>query len=216
MSVPRIRTSLVLAFTTLAAALYAQPAVTKVEPPNWFVPIPTKTIELLIHGTHLKDVKLSVRSPLTTTQTTTNVEGTYILTELSTNGAQPGDYPITITTPAGSTTAPFSLVPVAAPQKSFAGFNPNDVIYLIMPDRFANGDPSNDDPSSAKGLYDRTKPRYYHGGDLQGIIDHLDYIKSLGATTVWINPWYTNNSHLNDREKYEGQPITDYLSLIHI
>ena len=79
-----------------------------------------------------------------------------------------------------------------------------------MPDRFANGDPSNDDPAISKGLFDRSKARYYHGGDLQGVIDHLPYLKDLGVTALWINPVYDNVNHLNEREKYEDQAITDY------
>ena len=92
----------------------------------------------------------------------------------------------------------------------FQGFSPDDVIYLIMPDRFANGDPSNDDPAVSHGLFDRTKPRYYHGGDFQGIIDHLPYLKDLGVTAIWITPVYDNVNHLNERERYNGQAITDY------
>src|SRR6266511_2374538 len=76
--------------------------------------------------------------------------------------------------------------------------------------RTANGDPSNDDPPVSKGLFDRSKDRYYHGGDLQGIIDHLPYLEDLGVTALWLNPWYDNVDHLNERETYGGQAITDY------
>ena len=90
------------------------------------------------------------------------------------------------------------------------GFLPDDVIYLIMPDRFADGDPSNNDPPKSKGLYDRSKPRRYHGGDLQGIIDHLQYIKALGATAIWTTPIYDNNDRLDTKEVYAGEPTTGY------
>ena len=83
-------------------------------------------------------------------------------------------------------------------------------MYLLMPDRFANGDPANDDPAVSKGLLDRTKGRYYHGGDLRGVIDRLPYLKDLGVTAIWLNPWYDNVNHLNERETYDGQAITDY------
>jgi glycosidase len=79
-----------------------------------------------------------------------------------------------------------------------------------MPDRFANGDPSNDDPAVTHGLFDRQKARYYHGGDLQGIIDHLPYLKDLGVTALWLNPLYDNVNRLNQRERYKGEGITDY------
>jgi hypothetical protein len=60
----------------------------------------------------------------------------------------------------------------------FQGFGTDDVMYLIMPDRFANGDPSNDDPAVSRGLLDRAKGRYYHGGDLAGVRQKLPYLKS--------------------------------------
>ena len=92
----------------------------------------------------------------------------------------------------------------------FQGFTTDDVIYLIMPDRFSDGDPSNNDPPQSRGLYDRAKTRYYHGGDLQGIINRLPYLKELGVTAIWLNPWYDNVNHLNEREVYDDGPITDY------
>ncbi len=79
-----------------------------------------------------------------------------------------------------------------------------------MPDRFANGDPTNDDPPQSPGLLDRSKGRYYHGGDLQGVIDHLPYLKNLGITALWMNPVYDNNNGLNEKETYDGKAITDY------
>jgi len=79
-----------------------------------------------------------------------------------------------------------------------------------MPDRFVNGDPSNDDPARSHGLFDRGRTRYYHGGDLQGVIDRLPYLKDLGVTAIWTTPVYDNVDHLNEKERYDGAAITDY------
>jgi len=137
--------------------------------------------------------------------------GTYLFVDLEIRqDAKPGSYPLEIVTAEGAVTAPFQLLAPLSRQNRFQGFSADDVIYLIMPDRFANGDPSNDDPPISRGLHDRRKPRYYHGGDLQGILQHLPYLKDLGVTALWINPIYDNVNHLNEREKYDGQPITDY------
>ena len=87
------------------------------------------------------------------------------------------------------------------------GFNSSDVIYLITPDRFANGNPSNDNMPGMKETADRTNPDGRHGGDIQGIEDHLGYIKDLGATAVWINPLFENNM---EKYSYHGYSITDY------
>jgi glycosidase len=83
-------------------------------------------------------------------------------------------------------------------------------MYLLMPDRFANGDTTNDAPSAAPALLDRTKGRYYHGGDLAGVIQKLPYLKRLGITAIWMNPIYDNHNALNRKETYDNQPITDY------
>ena len=79
-----------------------------------------------------------------------------------------------------------------------------------MPDRFADGDPSNNDPEKSKGLFDRSKTRRYHGGDLQGVIDKLPYLKSLGITTIWTTPVYDNNDKLDYKEFYDNEPTTGY------
>src|ERR1035437_8016660 len=82
----------------------------------------------------------------------------------------------------------------------FAGFSSKDVMYLIMTDRFADGDTSNDDSPA-----ERAKPRGWHGGDLRGITEHLDYLQKLGITTIWITPAYQNSGP----ESYHGYGATD-------
>lgn len=146
-----------------------------------------------------------------------NTAGTYILVDVVIGAnAAPGRRALRITTPAGTTEAEFEILPSLAREGRFQGFTTDDVIYLIMPDRFADGDSSNNDPLQSRGLYDRSRTRYYHGGDFQGVMAHLPYLKSLGVTAVWLTPWYDNVNHLNERERYpEGaggtpQPITDY------
>ncbi len=113
-----------------------------------------------------------------------NVNGTYLFADV-TLPTQAGNYPLTIKTAQGTTNADFR-VDIPLPRAGrFQGFSPDDVIYLIMPDRFANGDTSNDDPAGSSGLLALDKPRYYHGGDFKGIIDHLPYLKNLGVTALW-------------------------------
>ena len=115
-----------------------------------------------------------------------------------------------LVTPGGEATAPFEVLEPLPRAGRFQGFSPDDIVYLIMPDRFLNGDPANDDPAFRPGSSTGRKPRYYHGGDFQGIIDHLPYLKDLGVTALWINPVYDNVNHLNERERYNNAAITDY------
>ena len=110
----------------------------------------------------------------------------------------------------GQVVVPFELKTPLPQAGRFSGFGPSDVIYLIMTDRFANGDRANDDPAMSRGLFDLAKPRHYHGGDFKGVRDHLPYLKELGVTAIWLTPWYDNVNHVNEREMPEGKPITDY------
>jgi len=90
------------------------------------------------------------------------------------------------------------------------GFGRQDVIYLLMPDRFANGDPANDDMPGMKEKSNRENPDGRHGGDIKGIVNHLDYIAELGFTALWINPLVENN---NPKYSYHGYAITDFYKI---
>src|SRR5258708_18291340 len=78
-----------------------------------------------------------------------------------------------------------------------------------MPDRFANGDPTNDEPADAPGSHDRSKPRAYHGGGFRGIREHLDYLKELGVTTLWLTPIVKNGA----TEDYHGYRAVELYSV---
>ena len=101
----------------------------------------------------------------------------------------------------------FSLLDRKENASKVEGFNNSDVMYLITPDRFANGDLSNDDVEYMYERPNRDNNRGLHGGDIQGIINHLDYIKDLGFTTVWLNPVTENNMK---KSSYHGYSTTDY------
>jgi glycosidase len=105
-------------------------------------------------------------------------------------------------------TKTFELKPRAVTTGAL-GFDASDVMYLIMPDRFANGDPSNDVWDDE--AIDRNEPFARHGGDLAGINAHLDYISDLGATTIWLNPVLENKMNSPEKYKsYHGYAITDF------
>jgi neopullulanase len=195
-----------------AELIAAAPTVTKVEPPNWWIGHSINPVRLLIRGTNLEGARAVADGPgLGIGLTRVNAAGTYAFVDVSiTRKATPGPHPLRLITAAGETSAPFEVLQPLPRAGRFQGFSPDDIIYLIMPDRFANGDPSNDDPAVSHGLFDRQKARYYHGGDLQGIIDHLPYLKDLGVTALWLNPLYDNVNRLNQRERYKGEGITDY------
>jgi glycosidase len=204
--------ALALLLPSAAPASAAPPEVLKVEPPSWWPGHSIDPVRLLVRGRNLAGAEVTSTGPgLTAGLVRVNPAGTYLFVDVAIDGkAAPGPRVLGIRTCGGTATIPFEvLAPLPRPGR-FQGFSPDDAIYLLMPDRFANGDLSNDDPAVSKGLLDRTKGRYYHGGDLRGVIDRLPYVKDLGATAIWLNPWYDNVNHLNERETYGGQAITDY------
>ena len=194
-----------------AAALQAQaPTVEKVDPPNWWGQHSINPVRVLIRGKNLTGAQLTCPR-LRCARVSVNAAGTYAFVDVTIPAtARPGSYPLSLRTTGGTAPVPFTVSPALARAGRFQGFDQNDVMYLVMPDRFANGDPSNDDPSIAPGLHDRNKTRYYHGGDLAGLRQKLPYLKQLGITAVWMNPIYDNNNALNRKEVYDGQPMADY------
>jgi neopullulanase len=194
-----------------AACAAAPPEVTKVEPPNWWIGHSINPVRVLIRGRNLEGARVTAGADLEVGLTRVNAAGTYAFVDVSiARDAHAGAHPLRIATSGGEAVVPFEVLEPLPRAGRFQGFSPDDIIYLIMPDRFANGDPSNDDPAVSKGLFNRQKSRYYHGGDFQGIIDHLPYLKELGVTAIWITPVYDNNNKLNERERYNNEGITDY------
>jgi len=195
-----------------------KPEILKVEPPGWWAGHSVNPVRLLIRGRNLTGSRVEVLGDgIKLGATRTNSKGTYIFADLTIgSNARPGLRTLRVTTAAGSTETAFEISAPLSRAGRFQGFSTDDVIYLIMPDRFCDGDPTNNDPSVSRGLYDRSKTRFYHGGDFQGIINRLPYLKSLGVTAIWLTPWYDNVNHLNQREQYPDvaggpkQPITDY------
>ncbi|HUE21946.1 MAG TPA: alpha-amylase family glycosyl hydrolase [Bryobacteraceae bacterium] len=212
MLIPRLALLLCAAAGLTAAPPESPPEIVKVEPPNWWIGHSINPVRLLIRGRNLAGARAVADGPdLQIGLTRVNAAGTYAFVDVSiAPNTSPGPHPLHLVTSGGEAVAPFEVLQTLPRAGRFQGFSPDDIVYLIMPDRFANGDSSNDDPAVSHGLFNRQKPRYYHGGDFQGIIDHLPYLKDLGVTAIWINPVYDNVNHLNERERYHNEGITDY------
>ncbi len=199
-----------LALALLLAGL-AKPEVSKIEPPSWWVGHSANPVRLLVRGSRLARASLDAGPGLKLGAPKVNERGSYLFVDVSIDPtAVPGPRTLGVVTPAGRAEVRFEVLPRPAGGAGLGGISSDDFVYLIMPDRFANGDPANDDPAGSRGLLDRKKKRYYHGGDLEGIRKRLPYLKDLGVTALWLNPWYDNVNHLNEREKYDGASITDY------
>ncbi|MEW6234692.1 MAG: alpha-amylase family glycosyl hydrolase [Candidatus Omnitrophota bacterium] len=193
-------------------SVLSQSIIHKVEPPNWWTNHSWNPIRLLIHGKNLQGARVvSHHNGVQIGLVSINQSGTYAFVDLHIDkNAGLGNVSLELSTHDEQEQIPFSLQKPLTREGRFQGISSDDVIYLLMPDRFANGDASNDNPSQSAGLCNRLKTRYYHGGDFQGIIDKLPYLKDLGVTALWLNPIYDNHNALNEKEIYDEGPITDY------
>ena len=162
---------------------------------------------VLVTGKNLQATHANCNLPdVLVSRTQSSLNGHYLFVWLRfTPELKSGTAVCRITTANGETSFEF---PIAARKQILGrnqGLSTDDVVYLIMPDRFANGDPSNDEPAEFPGSHDRSKPRAYHGGDLRGVRAHLPYLKDLGVTSVWLTPIVKNGR----AEDYHGYGAVD-------
>jgi neopullulanase len=178
------------------------PVLSKIDPPNWWTELPDPV--LLVQGEHLQATQFFIKNSDTTIDVVrTSPNGRWAFLKLGIKSAKPGSFLLEARNSAGATSIPYTL---AAREKTAAnpqGFSSEDTIYLIMTDRFADGDPNN---NRQPGMtYDRNDPHAWHGGDLRGIRQHLDYLQDLGINTVWITPVDQNR----EQDSYHGYGATD-------
>lgn len=204
--------SLLLIIWVLSLTAFAQQRnvkVEKVEPPSWWTGSSLNPIRVLLTGKNLNNNEIIAPQPLKVSNLKSSRNGNYLFFDLEIPPtAKTGKYEFSVHDGEAIARFSFEILPKSSPKGRNQGYTPDDVIYFLMPDRFADGDPSNNDPPKSKGLYDRKKGRHYHGGDLQGVIDRLPYLKSLGVTAIWTTPVYDNNDKPDTKEVYPGMPET--------
>ena len=214
----RIYFFVLLFLSSIDQAVYAQ--IQRVNPTNWWVGMKNPKLQLLVYGPQAGTLAYSINYPgvkLVKTNTVENPNYAFLdLTIASTT--KPGTLRIVGKRGNQSIVQPFDLKARDKSPKG-QGVTAADFIYLAMPDRFANGDPSNDkfadmaDPNA-----DRANPFYRHGGDLAGAAQHLDYLKDLGLTAVWLTAVLENNQPLTNeggtmRSAYHGYGFTDHYQI---
>ncbi len=200
---------LLLACASIRATQDA-PQVLKVEPPNWWAGSSINPVRLLVRGKNLAGATVeALGDGLRTSNVKTNASGNYLFVDVQIDAdALTGARELKVMTASGSANFKFEIAAPLAREGRFQGFTPSDVIYLIMPDRFSDGDTTNNDPAESPGLYARENPRAYHGGDLQGLANRLPYLKDLGVTAIWLTPVYDNTNRAKDYDW--GKNVTDY------
>ena len=185
------------------------PVVRKIEPPNWWTKL-TPELALLLTGENFTDARVeATKDGVSVLDAEASASGHYLFVHLRLSpDVSTGVAALRVSTGAGSAIVQLPLLARGNISGRFEGFSRDDVIYLIMPDRFADGDPSNDQPPQSTGTYDRKNPMSYHGGDLRGIRQHLGYLHDLGITTLWLTPVWKNTD-----SDYHGYHVVDLYAL---
>jgi len=179
------------------------------EPPFWWTGMEHKGLQLMVHGKEIGALQPAVDYPGVRLVSSTRVaNANYLFVDLEIGpDAQPGQFEIVFSGAGRSERVPYQLLARAPGSAGRQGFGPGDAIYQIMPDRFANGDPSND---SVPGMLERADRKHgggRHGGDIAGTIAHLDYIAGLGFTQLWPTPLVENDA---PAYSYHGYAATDH------
>jgi neopullulanase len=193
----------------IPATATTEPFETRVDPVSWFTGFKNSDVELMIHDRDIRDFQVSIVHKGLTIKKIDKVENrNYLFVTLTVAPtAAVGDVKINLIKGKEKRTLNWRLERLNTNASVNQGVNTKDFIYLIMPDRFANGDPSNDDVEGmAQRTIDRRKMFFRHGGDLKGISNNLDYLKELGVTTLWLNPVQENDQPF---ESYHGYAMTD-------
>ncbi|SCY42864.1 Glycosidase [Nonlabens sp. Hel1_33_55] len=179
-------------FLMFAFAKASLAQIQRMEPPNWWTGMEHTQVEVMMYG---KDIatKGEVTSDLEIVNIAKTANPNYLFVTVETSGEPAGDYNLSVGKKKANSKI-FRLENRASGSKERMGFDSSDVIYLVMPDRFANGDSSNDSVDSMVDKLNRSDRNGRHGGDIQGIIDHLDYIDDLGATAIWSTPMLEDNA----------------------
>ncbi|HVE59944.1 MAG TPA: alpha-amylase family glycosyl hydrolase [Pyrinomonadaceae bacterium] len=204
-----------LAFFALTVFGYGQtaPRVSKVEPPNWWANHSINPVRLLVRGENFQNAKVfSKNGSLKVSNIRVNGRGDYLFFDVViAKNAKPAKYDFEVSTAKGKTTVPFEILAPLDAKTNFQGITNDDVIYLVMTDRFADGDASNNKD------VDRQNPRAWHGGDFKGIASKMAYLKELGITAIWLTPWYDNTDDVTNCDKpwcpmtsYHGYGAVDY------
>ena len=184
-------------------------AIERVEPPFWWLGFEHPQLQLLIYGEEIAQLKPSIKEPgVTLEKATATGNPNYLFLHLRIGPqARPGTFRIRFSDGKRSLTHRYRLEARNADPSHTQGFSAADAIYLITPDRFANGDPGNDQVAGLGDLVDRAQPGARHGGDLKGLRERLDYIAGLGFTAIWLNPVLENAM---PQYSYHGYATTDF------
>ena len=197
--------SLILCVMTIRAAV----KIDRIDPTNWFVGMKNTSLQLMVYGENIRQADVTTDYDGVKIDSIVRLDSpNYLLVYLNLEGVKPGEMTLNFKNGKAVKKVKYELKAREKRGEERMGFTNADVLYMLMPDRFADGNPDNND---IKGMNpyktDRSQPNQRHGGDLEGIRRHLDYFKELGVTALWFTPVLENNS---PGGSYHGYATTDY------
>ena len=201
---------LTLLLCFLTHFIFAQNTIERVEPPQWWVGMKSKKLQLLIHGENIHHLDPKINYTGVAIERVIKVQSpNYLFLDLLIAAdTKAGQFNIDFLKEGQKVTShSYTLLNRAKDAAQLQGFDNKDVLYLITPDRFVNGDTNNDNIEGLREKMDRSNKGGRHGGDLQGIQQSLDYISDMGYTAIWLNPVLENDMTIYS---YHGYSITDF------
>ncbi len=203
-----------LALSLLATfAANAAVNIDRVEPTNWYAGMKNPSLQLMVYGKGIKQANVSTDYAGVKVDSVVRLDSPdYLLVYLNLQGVQPGTMKLNFEQGGKKKQVNYEIKHRDMPGEARQGFTNADVLYMLMPDRFADGNVKN---NVVKGMLDqrcvRTEPSLRHGGDLEGIRQHLDYFNELGVTTLWFTPVLENDMPSGGgHSSYHGYATTDY------
>jgi glycosidase len=207
-------TMLMVSVMTMSAAKQ-KVSIDRIDPIDWYVGMKNPTVQLMVYGKGIRDVEsVTTNYPGVTIDSLVRLDSpNYLLVYMNLKDAQPGTMKLTFDVRGKKSEVAYQLKQREMSGDRRMGFTNADVLYMLMPDRFAQGAGH---PTQVKGMRaykeDRSQPSLRHGGDLNGIREHLDYFCELGVTALWLTPVLENDSPDNENgySTYHGYATTDY------
>ncbi|MDA3942582.1 MAG: glycoside hydrolase family 13 protein [Bacteroidetes bacterium] len=182
----------------------------KIEPPFWWTGMQSKSLQLMVYGENIGETRVTIDYPGVQIKRVSAVENPdYVFIDLQISAETAAGAFEILFSQKGKTvfSTTYNLFQRREGSANRQGFDQSDAIYLLMPDRFVNANPNNDDMPGMLEKANRKNPDGRHGGDLQGITERLDYFTELGVTALWLNPVLENNM---PAYSYHGYAITDF------
>ena len=200
---------LAISFTVLLIGISVYAQIERVEPPFWWSGMEHPGLQLLVKGDNIGKMDVKINYPGVKLISVDSADSpNYLFVTLDIADAEPGEFAINLI---DNGTQKYSYLYMLHRREEGSsardGFDNTDVLYLIMPDRFANGNTENDEIEGMKEGLGRDDNYGRHGGDIAGIANNLNYIKDMGFTAIWLNPVLENDM---ERQSYHGYAATDF------